>query len=94
MIPTGAILCGGLVVLSTGRLPDIKGSRNVVLSTDVPTGEPESSGGDGFEDDPAGDNCPLSDGLTSFVLQNHILRIQLKFKPSITQISLTRTGDS
>jgi len=42
-----------------------------VLSTDVPTGEPELSGGDGFEDDPMGDNCPLSDGLNSFVLQHH-----------------------
>jgi len=42
-----------------------------VFSVDVPTGQPESSGGEGFEDDPTGDSCPLSDGLNSFVLQSH-----------------------
>jgi len=75
MTPTGAMLCGGRVMLSTGRPPGIQGSRNVVLSTDISTGEPESSGGDGFEDDPTGDSCPLSDGLNSFVLQNHTLHL-------------------
>lgn len=73
--PTGgAILCwagGGLIVPSMGRPPGMYGSRNVVPSADIPSGEPESSGGEGFEDDPAGDSCPLSDGLNSFVLQSH-----------------------
>jgi len=80
--PTGgAILCwagGGLIVPSMGRPPGMYGSRNVVPSADIPSGEPESSGGEGFEDDPAGDSCPLSDGLNSFVLQSHTR--QSKFK--------------
>lgn len=54
-----------------------------MLSADVPTGEPESSGGDGFEDDPTGDNCPLSDGLISFVLEKkyilHLIRLSTTY---------------
>jgi len=84
--PTGAILCGGggLIVLSTGRPPGIYASRNVVLSADVPTGEPVSSGGEGFEDDPTGDNCPLSDGLNSFVLHSHKQHLKLSLATGIT----------
>jgi len=55
-----------------------------VLSTDVPIGESEPSGGEGFDEDSTGDNCPLSDGLDSFVLQNQKLYLTL-FDPLIIE---------
>lgn len=48
-----------------------------MFSVDVPTGEPDSSGGNALDDDPTGDNCPLCDGLDSFVLHSNSHNIHL-----------------
>ena len=50
-----------------------------MFSVDVPTGEPDSSGGNAFDDDPTGDNCPLCDGLDSFVLHSSSHNIHLMY---------------